>query len=280
MFEIGTAHFTVQTGIALFVSASSFYVRVGISMSATPTDPYKAPIGLYVIWAVVAILFFMAYRYAGLVVLALGAMHILFYPSATRAMRTRQAEAERLAAVNAASEAAELNRLRTGPLEPINTSAAVLKLLKDDEECYWEEPAVEWRMQHFVELGSTSNALTTTRVIPEEVEHGTLAITEQRVIFHCESHVHDLPLNAMVSVGYFGDGIRVVARRDRHFLFLTGNDRAAILLKRVISESNSPSSEDIAELPSHCDSCGAPMRVIHHACEYCGARVSRLARPQ
>lgn len=247
-------------------------------MADASTKAIKAPISLYVIWVVLAVLLAIANRIVGVVVLALGAIHILTYPAQVRATRAKQAARAKLESDEEARKAAELERVTSGPLEPITTSQPISRLLTDQEECYWEEPAIEWRMQTYVHLGSQQGLLTSTKVVPEQVGSGTLAITEARLLFCGDSHVHNLHLSDIVGVGDFSDGIRVVDARERTMLFVTANNYAAIILRRAIAESNSGSSGNaVAELPSHCTSCGAPLRLVHHVCQYCGAPVVRHA---
>ena len=209
----------------------------------------------------------------------MGAIHIFTYPARTHVNRAAQTARATLAAEQAAKTSAKLEKVTSGPLEPITASQTISRLLASDEECYWEEPAVEWRMQTYVDLGSSGGSLTRTRLIPEQIGSGFLAITDSRLLFRGDSHVHDLRLNEIAGVGEFADGIRVVDARDRTMLFVTASNYAAIILRRVIADSDSRPNCIVAELPSHCASCGAPLRLVHHACTYCGAPVSHLPIP-
>lgn len=244
-------------------------------MPDTPTQSLRAPVPLYVVWAIAALLMAMANRYVGLAVVIIGAIHIVAYPSLTRASLARQAEAARLAAEKAAAEAAEIEHLQHGALDAIKPSTPICAVLADGEACYWEEAAAEWRMHTYVELGSARGALTTTHIVPERVGVGSLAITDRRVIFKSDTHTRDVQLNAIKSIGDFADGVQIGLGRDRYLLFVSGNGRASIVLRRMLDDARSSGLElGVEDLPSHCASCGAPLKLVHRVCEYCGARVS------
>lgn len=244
-------------------------------MSNSVAKSPKAPVSLYVVWAVVVFLMALANRYVALGVAAIAAVHIITYPSRTRANLARKEEAARVAAEKAAADAAEIDKLEHGALDAIKPSPRIGALLSDGEACFWEEEASEWRMHTYVDLGSADGALTTTRIVPERIGFGVLAITDRRLVFQSNATSRDVSLEAIKGIGDFADGVRIGLGFDKYLLFNTGNNRVTIVLRRILDDSreNGPLLT-VESLPSHCASCGAPLKLIHRVCEYCGAPVS------
>src|ERR1039457_227327 len=134
-----------------------------VSMKVNNSESIKVPVSAYVFWSACALITAIwINKYVGVAIFAIGVMYIVTYRSRKQDRVRRQAESARLAA----QRIAELERLKTGTLDPIQQSTWVQDILKDDEECYWEEPAVEWGLRDYVDLGSAAGAFTTIRVVP------------------------------------------------------------------------------------------------------------------